>query len=149
MNASWLDRLMHTGWSIFKTSLWCKVRNTVPYRYFDLGSVPVWYGIPSGTPRCVEYCSTVLQCTATVLRCCSALGPVTGGPRTDNLSDRYVSPVPGGTVRYGRPYYPHSCISKHNISSANFIRKQIEFACWFLDVSNYLLWACMNFCDLT
>ncbi|THU65057.1 hypothetical protein C4D60_Mb01t33120 [Musa balbisiana] len=30
------------------------VRNTVPYRCFDLCSVPVRYGIPSGTSKCTE-----------------------------------------------------------------------------------------------
>ena len=67
-----------------------KVRNTVPYRCFDLGSISIRYGIPSDTPRCVEYLA--------LLQCYSAFGPVTGGPRTNNLSDRYVPPVPDGTV---------------------------------------------------
>ena len=86
---------------IFLGVLYYKVRNTVSYRYFDLGSVPVRYGIPSGMPRCTEYCSTatVLQYPDTVLQ---YLGPVTVGPRTENLSDRYVPPVPGGMARYGR-----------------------------------------------
>ena len=57
---------------------------TVPYQSFDMGS---------------------LQC---LLQCCYGAGPVTGGPRTGSLSDRYVPPIPGGTIRYCRPWLKYT-----------------------------------------
>ncbi|CAL9758722.1 unnamed protein product [Musa acuminata subsp. burmannicoides] len=91
--------------------MYSQPRFAVPYRTGVstrawYGTIPVYrgvhQGVPSGTSWCTEQFYIFSYCSSVTVYYCSTIA-VPDGPRTSNLSNRYVPPGTGGTLRYDRP----------------------------------------------
>ena len=84
---------------VFCLSIWKCSKTLVTARFaipYHTG-ISIWARCRYGTVyRAVH--SGVMS-TVALLRCYSILGPVTDGPRTNNRSDQYVPPIPGGIIQ--------------------------------------------------